>query len=63
MSINIKFVVIVNWSQMKFVAIIVVLFFVFMRFLAWPIFRLTHLTFRPQKLDKQLAPGGHYVLL
>ena len=35
----------------------------FMRFFAWPIFRLTLLTFRPQKRDKQVAPSGHYVLL
>ena len=33
-----------------------------MRFFAWPIFRLTLLTFRPQKRDKQVAPSGHYVL-
>ena len=35
----------------------------FMRFFAWQIFCLTHLTFRPQKRDKQVAPSGHYVLL
>ena len=34
-----------------------------MRFFAWPIFRLTLLTFRPQKRDKQVAPSGHFVLL
>ena len=30
-----------------------------MRFFAWPFFRLTHLTFRPQKRDKQVARIGH----
>ena len=40
-------------------AIILVLSVFFMRFLASPIFRLTLLTFRPQKRDKQVAPSGH----
>ena len=35
----------------------------FMRFFSWPIFRLTLLTFRPQKRDKQVAPSGHEMLL
>ena len=35
----------------------------FMRFFAWPIFRLTLLTFRPKKRDKQIAPSWHLVLL
>ena len=42
-----------NFSQTKFVAIILVMLVFFMRFLAWPIFFLTHFTFRPQKRDKQ----------
>ena len=33
-----------------------------MRFFA-SIFRMTHLTFRPQKRDKQVAPSGHKVIL
>ena len=51
-----------NCSQTKFVAIILVLVVSFMRFFAWPIFGLTHLTFRPQKRDKLVAPSGHQVL-
>ena len=46
---------IINCSQIKFVAIILVLWSS-MRFF---IFRLTLLTVRPQKRDKQVAPGGH----
>ena len=46
-----------NCSQTKFLAIILVLSVFFMRFFAWPIFRLTLLTFRPQKRDKQVAPN------
>ena len=47
-----------NCSQIKLVAIILVLsvFYVIFRltdFLSEP------LTFRPQKRDKQVAPGGH----
>ena len=49
----------INCSQTNFVAIILVLSVFFMRFFAWPIFRLTLLTFRPQKRDKQVAPSGH----
>ena len=49
--------------QMKFLAILLVLSVFFMRFFAWPIFRLTLLTFRPQKRDKQVAPSGNQVLL
>ena len=30
---------------------------------AWPNFRLTHLTFRPQKRDKQVEHSGHQFLL
>ena len=53
----------INCSQTKFVAIILVLSVFF-----YAIFRLTNfssdaLTFRPQKRDKQVAPSGHYVLL
>ena len=51
-----------NCSQRKFVAIISVLVVSFMRFFAWPFFGLTHLTFRPQKRDKLVAPSGHQVL-
>ena len=40
-----------NCSQTKFVAVILVLSVFFMRFFAWPIFRLTILTFSPQKRD------------
>ena len=43
----------------KFVAIIWDLLVFIMQFFAWPIFRLTHLTFRPQKRDKQVVPSGH----
>ena len=31
-------------------------------FFVWAIFRLTHLTFRFQKRDKQVTPGGNYFL-
>ena len=49
-NINVRFI---NCSQTKFVAIILVLsVFFFMRFFAWQIFRLTLLTFRPQKRDE-----------
>ena len=34
-----------------------------MLFFAYPIFRLTHLTFRPQKRDTQVAPRGQQGLL
>ena len=47
-----------NYSQMKFVAIILVLSVFFNA-----IFRLAHLTFRPQKRTKQVAPSGRLVLL
>ena len=47
-------VVTVNCSQTKFVAIVLVLS-VFYAIFRLPIFRLTLLTFRPQKLDKQVA--------
>ena len=40
---------------MNFVAIILVLWSFFMRFFAWPIFRLTLLTFRPQTGSAQRA--------
>ena len=50
---------IINCSQTKFIAIIIVLSVFF-----YAIFRLTDfssdaLTFRPQKRDKQVAPSGH----
>ena len=50
-------------SQKNFVAIILVLSVFFMQFFARPNFRLTHLTFRPQERDKQVAPSEHLVLL
>ena len=52
-----------NCFQRKFVTVILVLSVFFLRFFAWPIFRLTPLTFRTQKRDKQVAPSGHWVLL
>ena len=47
-----------NCSQTKFVAIVLFLFVFLMQFYAWPFFRLTHLTFRLRKRDKQIAPSG-----
>ena len=48
-----------NCSQTKFLAIIWVLSVFFYAIFGLPIFRLKHLTFRPQKRDKQVAPSGH----
>ena len=47
------YIILINCSQTKFVEIIAVLSVFCMRFFAWPIFRLNHLTFRPQKRYKQ----------
>ena len=57
------YLMIIICSRMQFVAIILVLSVFFMQFFAWPIFRLTHLTFRPQKGAKQVVPSGHNVLV
>ena len=54
---------VINCSQTKFVAIILVLSVSFMRFFARPIFRLRLLTFRPQQRSIKVAPSGHYVLV
>ena len=51
-----------NCSQIKFVAIILVLSVFLMPNFARPIFRLTSLTFRPQKQVKQVALFGYLVL-
>ena len=51
-----------NCSQTKLVSIILILL-VLIKFFAGPLFRLTHLTFDPQKQDKQEASSWHYVLL
>ena len=45
------------------VAIILIMLVFLCVFFAWPIFCQTHLTFRPQKRDKQVAPSDCYVLL
>ena len=50
-----------NCSQTQFVAIILVLWSSLWVFFARPIFRLTHLTFRPHKRDKQVALGDHSI--
>ena len=33
-----------------------------MQFFDCPVFRLTHLTFHPQKRDTQVVPGGYLVV-
>ena len=48
----------INCSQTKFLAIMLVLLIFFMRFFAWPIFHLTHLTFRHQDEIIRWRPAG-----
>ena len=49
-----------NYSQTKFVAIILVLWSFLMQIFALPIFRLTLIIFRPQNWDKQVKPSRHW---
>ena len=52
-----------NYSQTKFVAAMLVLLVFLTQFVVWLIFRVTHLTFRPQNRDRHVATSGHYSFL